>query len=693
MSFEQFNLHASLAKGIAACGYTNPTPVQAQSIPPILAGKDAVVSAQTGTGKTAAFVLPALHHLSLQEPSKKTRVLILTPTRELAGQITKVIGSLSQFLKFNIVSLVGGMPYPGQIRDLARGADIIVATPGRLLDHIEQKRIDLSHINMLVLDEADRMLDMGFIEDVEYIAKLTPKNRQTLLFSATVDKKLATIVRDLLNKPVRIDLSTQTVAAPKITQEMYKAKNQAHKLRLLKHFLNNENVFKAIIFSATKINADRLTEQLRDQGFAAAALHGDLRQNVRNRTLEKLRHGKIQFLIATDVAARGIDIDDITLVINYDLPRTVEDYVHRIGRTGRAGKIGTAVSFITTAEMHQLQRIERYIGQRIKVIQHIDIDDAAIDEKLPERVAALKLAEDSERRTSRGRSERSQGHGKRRQYSRDDDREPSDARKKRFGKSERDYAPARGEDRKFGDSKKKHFEKPERDFAPARGEDRKFGDSKKKRFEKPERDFAPVRGEDRKFGDSKKKRFGKPERDHAPARGEDRKFGDSKKKRFGKPERDDAPARGEERKFGDSKKKRFGKPERDDAPARGGERKFGDSKKKRFGKPERDFVPARGEDRKFGDSKKKRFGKPERDDAPTRGGERKFGETRKNRFEKPDSRLRGKPDARDGFSPRRRTKEKTEEAFASRPNKHGNTTQVRFGAAAAAPRRAARKQR
>lgn len=381
VTFSQLDLHASINKALTICGYTNPTLVQAQSIPDILNGKDVAVSAQTGSGKTAAFVLPALQQLTTQQRAKKTRVLILTPTRELANQISKAASLYGKFLQFNIVDLVGGMPYHQQIRNLARGADIIVATPGRLLDHIEQKRVDLSNIQMLVLDEADRMLDMGFIDDVHAIANLTPANRQTLLFSATLDNKLVSITRRLLKNPVRIDLSNERITAPQIRQELYKTSNAQYKFRLLKHFLNEANIYKAIIFSATKINADKLANQLRDEGFAAAALHGDLRQNVRNRTIDQLRRDKIQILVATDVAARGIDISDITHVINYDLPRFCQDYVHRIGRTGRAGKSGIAISFVLPTDVRHVQRIERYIGQHLKLMS-VAINDNGSDSKL-----------------------------------------------------------------------------------------------------------------------------------------------------------------------------------------------------------------------------------------------------------------------------------------------------------------------
>jgi len=370
VSFPSFNLAPPIYQALNLCGYENPTPVQSLSIPKILNHHDVVVSAQTGTGKTAAFVLPALDLLSKQPPcpGKKPLILILTPTRELATQITKSARNYGKYLRFSIANLVGGMPYGGQIKDLMRGADIIIATPGRLLDHIEQKRVDLSGISMLILDEADRMLDMGFIDEVKYIAKLTPQHRQTLLFSATIDNKLTKIISQLLKNPVRIDVSSEKIAPSKIKQEMYKTNNLQHKSRMLKHILNDAAIYKAIVFSATKINADKLAAQLQDDGFAAAPLHGDLRQNVRNRTIEQFRSGKIQFLVATDVAARGIDIQDITHVINYDLPKFCEDYVHRIGRTGRAGKAGTAISFVLPTDVRHLQRIEKYIGQRIHLI-------------------------------------------------------------------------------------------------------------------------------------------------------------------------------------------------------------------------------------------------------------------------------------------------------------------------------------
>lgn len=366
MTFEQLNLDQRIFNAISNCGYRNPTPIQARSIPEILSGIDLVASAQTGTGKTAAFVLPALQKICTNKSkSKSARVLILTPTRELASQITKDIKRYGKFLRINMANLIGGSSYYHQIKDLSRPIDIIVATPGRLLDHMQRKRVDLTNIEMFILDEADRMLDMGFIDDVQDIAKEISPERQTLLFSATIDNNLSHIIRKLLKNPVRVNLSQERIAPNQIKQSIYFAENISHKMKLFQDLLSNNHIFKAIIFSATKINADRLANTLISQGLKAGALHGDLKQNKRNRVVEQLRHGKIQFLVATDVAARGIDIADISHVINFDLPRTCEDYIHRIGRTGRAGKSGRAISFVMPTDMHHLKRIERYTDQKL----------------------------------------------------------------------------------------------------------------------------------------------------------------------------------------------------------------------------------------------------------------------------------------------------------------------------------------
>jgi superfamily II DNA/RNA helicase len=367
MTFAQFDLNPLILKAISACGYTKPTPIQVKSVPDILLGKDIVASAQTGSGKTAAFVLPTLHNLTLSKQGPKPRVLILTPTRELATQINKATDIYGKYLGLKVVSLVGGMPYHQQLKNLSRPSDIIVATPGRLLDHMENRKIDLSRIEMLILDEADRMLDMGFIDDVKAIAKKTPQERQTLLFSATVDSRLKTVINQLLKNPVTIKLSNESNIPVHIKQELYRVDDAKHKMRVFQQLIIQENIYKAIIFSATKINADKLAKQLIDQGHSALALHGDLKQNVRNRNLDRLRSGKIQFLVATDVAARGIDVLDISHVINYDVPKFYEDYVHRIGRTGRAGKSGIAISLGLPEDARQIQRIEKHTSTAFEV--------------------------------------------------------------------------------------------------------------------------------------------------------------------------------------------------------------------------------------------------------------------------------------------------------------------------------------
>ncbi len=368
MSFENLQLHPIILKALQHCGYPEPTPIQSACIPKVLVGSDLIASAQTGTGKTAAFVLPALQNLTVRRSGRKQAgqpsVLILTPTRELADQISAATRKYGKYLKFNSACVVGGMPYGPQLKNLSRPIDILVATPGRLMDHVNRKKLDLSKVSMLVLDEADRMLDMGFIDEVEQIADLTPETRQTLMFTATWDNKLAQLANHLLRNPERVQVETQ-VTLKNIEQRLHVADDLEHKNRLLHHLVDDETITQALIFSATKQGAQSLAQDLVDQGHLAAALHGDMKQAARNHTLTKMRRGKVRLLVATDVAARGLDVTSISHVINFDLPRMAEDYVHRIGRTGRAGSAGVAISFALPDDFQYLKRIERYTGESV----------------------------------------------------------------------------------------------------------------------------------------------------------------------------------------------------------------------------------------------------------------------------------------------------------------------------------------
>ncbi|MDA8422559.1 MAG: DEAD/DEAH box helicase [Nitrospiraceae bacterium] len=369
MSFSKLQLNEPILKAIKLCGYTAPTPIQSEAIPQAIAGHDLIATAQTGTGKTAAFVMPALMRLSVPSASLKRskgpRVLVLTPTRELANQVTEAVKTYGKFMRIRSGAILGGMPYFEQQRLLSQPVDLIVATPGRLIDHMERGRIDFSRLELLILDEADRMLDMGFSDAVDAIAKATPADRQTLMFTATMDNTMAKLAQRLLKEPVRIEIAGKKTTLEAIEQRLHAADDMQHKSRMLNHLIADSAMTRAIIFSGTKRNADQLAIELSAQGHSAAALHGDMSQGARNRTIMNMKRGKIRLLVATDVAARGLDVTGITHVINYDLPKNAEDYVHRIGRTGRAGASGIAISFASGKEVDSLRSIERYIGQTI----------------------------------------------------------------------------------------------------------------------------------------------------------------------------------------------------------------------------------------------------------------------------------------------------------------------------------------
>jgi len=369
MSFESLNLNPVILQALTAAGYKDPTPVQAQAIPEAVAGHDLMVSAPTGTGKTAAFVLPALERLAKDsaKPGRGPRVLVLTPTRELAMQVTAAVDKYCKFMRrVRTGTVLGGMPYLKQRRLLEQSLDILVATPGRLIDFMQQGRVDFSRLELLVLDEADRMLDMGFIQPVEKIAAATPATRQTLLFSATLDGNIGRLARTLLRQPKLIEVAAPQTRHENIEQRLHYVDDGSHKHRLLDHFLRGEDMSQAIVFTSTKRGADKLALSLHGAGHEAAALHGDMNQSQRNRTLARLRSGGVKVLVATDVAARGFDVQSISHVINYDLPKMAEDYVHRIGRTGRAGANGIAISFAAPDDARQVKLIERFTGSRIE---------------------------------------------------------------------------------------------------------------------------------------------------------------------------------------------------------------------------------------------------------------------------------------------------------------------------------------
>ena len=367
LQFNELGLAAPLTQAVADAGYENTTLVQAQAIPAALAGKDLLVSAQTGSGKTAAFLLPSMQKLLArsEKPGKGPRVLVLTPTRELAQQVEKNAQQYGEKMRWlRTVTLVGGTSYGLQSRLLARPIDIVVATPGRLMDHMRQGRIDFSRLEVLVLDEADRMLDMGFIDDIEHIIKATPADRQTLMFSATLDGTIGALAQRMTRNPERIEIARVDDGGV-IEEHLMYCDDARHKERILDAVLRDSGYEQCVIFTATKVGAEELADKLDEQGYSAACLHGDMPQGWRNRTLNALRNGRTKILVATDVAARGIDVPAISHVINYDLPKQAEDYVHRIGRTGRAGRDGMAITLAEVRDHHKVRKIEQYLQRTL----------------------------------------------------------------------------------------------------------------------------------------------------------------------------------------------------------------------------------------------------------------------------------------------------------------------------------------
>jgi len=363
VKFETFKFHPSIAAGVKALGYITPTPIQAQAIPPVLEGRDVMGLAQTGTGKTAAFVLPILERL-LRGPHGRVRALIIAPTRELAEQTHVSIVALGRDTKLRSVTIYGGVSVNPQIQKVRSGVDIIVACPGRLLDHLNQKTIDLSYVEVLVLDEADRMFDMGFLPDIRKILKHVPAKRQTLLFSATMPDDIRRLAHEVLRDPVTVQVG-HTAPASTVSHALYPVEPHL-KTALLLELLRHTDTGSVLVFTRTKHRAKRIGQQLEKAGYKAASLQGNLSQNRRQAALDGFRDGSFQILVATDIAARGIDVSSISHVINYDIPDTADAYTHRIGRTGRAAKTGDAFTLVSREDEDMVRSIERVLGAKIE---------------------------------------------------------------------------------------------------------------------------------------------------------------------------------------------------------------------------------------------------------------------------------------------------------------------------------------
>ncbi|MBU1949973.1 MAG: DEAD/DEAH box helicase, partial [Candidatus Eisenbacteria bacterium] len=363
MKHWEMGLKKELLQSIYELEYDRPTPIQTRAIPLALEGRDLICSAQTGTGKTAAFALPILDDLSRGKPSQ-LRALIVVPTRELAIQVGKNFQALGRYLDIVTATIYGGVPIQAQEVLLRHGADIIVATPGRLKDHIWRGNIDFRYLRHLVLDEADRMLDMGFIHDIREIVELLPVERQSMLFSATLDQDIRRLAKDILRNPVRIDVAPPSVTLDEVDQFIVQT-SRAQKRSTLEDLLRGCSMERTIIFAGTKVGASRLAGRLRGLGYRASAIHGDRTQDERTRTMDGFRAGRIDMLVATDIAARGIDVDDVSHVVNYDLPFSAKDYIHRIGRTARAGRRGMAISLVTPEDRRGIEAIERLISKKL----------------------------------------------------------------------------------------------------------------------------------------------------------------------------------------------------------------------------------------------------------------------------------------------------------------------------------------
>jgi ATP-dependent RNA helicase RhlE len=430
-------LHSSLQQGLKELGYLRPTPIQADAIPPALEGKDVLACAMTGSGKTAAFLLPILHKL-IDRPRGMTRALVVTPTRELAAQILDALNGMAVHTPLTAAAIYGGVGMAPQEHAMRAGVDVLIATPGRLLDHMGRPYARLNNIEFLVLDEADRMLDMGFLPDIKRILKSVPTKRQTLFFSATMPPPIEALTREMLRHPVRIDQGRRSIPAVGITQAMYPVK-QDLKAPLLLALLKRGDMPQALVFTRTKHRANRLAEQLLKAGVRADRIHGNRSQPQRQAALDGFKSGKFRVLVATDIAARGIDIEALGHVVNFDVPKVPDDYIHRVGRTGRAEAVGDAFTFVAPDEENDIRAIERAIGKRLPRVTLPDFDYSAqpagkLEVPLGERIAAIKARKADDRARSKAKSER-RGHAS----------APQRGERKQQGMGSRDGAPHRGD--------------------------------------------------------------------------------------------------------------------------------------------------------------------------------------------------------------------------------------------------------
>ncbi|MGA9698657.1 DEAD/DEAH box helicase [Acinetobacter sp. ANC 3781] len=608
-TFADFSLDETLTQAIEGLGFTTPTPVQEQAIPAALEGKDLLVSSQTGSGKTAAFLLPTLNALANQDtlvPFKdrmkavtQPNILVISPTRELAQQVCQDAIAFVRHMKgVRVAAIMGGMPFGKQIQQL-KGAQVVVATPGRLLDLVNRRQIKLDMVDALIVDEADRMLDLGFSEDLEAIGDLAANRKQTLMFSATFAPRIITLAERMMNNPMRIAIETGHSTNTDITQTLHWTDGFEHKKKLLTHWLSDESVDQAVVFASTQEDTDMLAEELAEAGLSVVALHGAMPQTVRNRRLRSIREGRAKILVATDVAARGLDVPTISHVINFGLPMKNEDYVHRIGRTGRAGRTGNAITLATYRERGKIRALEDFLDARLNVSE--------IEGLEPSPPPARGARDGGGRGRDGGRGGFGGGRGR-------------DGGGRSFGGGRGGDRPQRSfDDKPRGERPSYGDDRPKRDFGdrPAPRREGGFGDRPQRSFDdRPKRDFGDR--PQRSFDDRPKRDFG-----DRPAPRREGGFGDRPQRSFDdRPKRDfgDRPAPRREGGFGDRPQRSFGDKPRSNDDNRGNRV---DYKPAREGadRPKRDFGdrPAPRREGGFGDRPQRSFS----DDRPKRtfGGE------------------------------------------------------------------------